>query len=656
VALAALWLWAATAHAAAPSGDVVIVLEPSADLEDVDEELRRRGGRIVSSIPQLRAYLVDLPGQGASASVLARLREYPGVRDAGALSAVATAEVRLDLALNDPSIGSAWHIGKINAPLAWNTTIGSTAVKIAIIDTGVDYTHPDLAGKVTLGPDYGSGDSDPRDTHGHGTHVAGIAAAIGNNGIGSAGVCPACHIVAIKVFPDGSGSTYDWPIAQGITWAADNGVKVINLSLGGTGASTVTQNAVNYAWSKGVVVIAAAGNSATSTPHYPAAFTNAIAVGSTTSSDTLSSFSNYGSWVDVTAPGSGIYSTIRGGGYASWSGTSMATPVVAGAAGLAFSALAGATASSVRAALEAGVVDLGVAGRDTTFGFGRIDASKLFTGAPAPAPLAIATTSLPAATVGTAYSRALSATGGVSPYTWSITAGTLPSGIVLAPSTGTLSGTPTAAASAALTFRVADGSGSSTTRSLTLTVNAAAPAPLAIATSTLPAGTAGTAYSTALSATGGTSPYTWSITAGTLPSGITLSPSAGTLSGTPMAAASATLTFRVADSAGGSITRSLTLTMNAAPPAAGTLTVATTSLPTAYTRAKYAATLAATGGTGAYTWAITGGALPSGLALNTATGAISGLAKGLGTFTITVRVTDATGATASRSLTLTVKP
>ena len=117
--------------------------------------------------------------------------------------------------------------------------------------------------------------------------------------------------MAVKVFPDGSSSASHFSIAQGITWAADNGADVINLSLGGASSSTTMQNAVDYAWQHGVVVVAAAGNAATSVPHYPGAYANVIAVGSTTSSDTLSSFSNYGSWVDVTAPGSSIFSTIH---------------------------------------------------------------------------------------------------------------------------------------------------------------------------------------------------------------------------------------------------------------------------------------------------------------------------------------------------------
>jgi hypothetical protein len=174
-----------------------------------------------------------------------------------------------------------------------------------------------------------------------------------------------------------------------------------------------------------------------------------------------------------------------GGNYQFWSGTSMASPVVAGAAGLAFSGLAGATASSVRTALEQAVVDLGAAGKDTTYGFGRLDLSRLFTGggtappgpAPPPAPLppSVTTSSLPGAQVGTAYAATLAATGGQTPYTWSLAGGALPGGVLLGASTGALSGTPTASGTFSFTVRVTGADGLSSTRVLSISV---APAPI----------------------------------------------------------------------------------------------------------------------------------------------------------------------------------
>jgi subtilisin family serine protease len=331
-----------------------------------------------------------------------------------------------------------------------------------------------------LGPDRASGDSNPIDGQGHGTHVAGIAAAKADNGVGSAGVCPDCTVLAVKVFADGASSASTFTIAQGITWAVDNGADVVNLSLGGTTATTVMRDAVDYAWSHGVVVVAAAGNSATSAQHYPAAYPNAIAVGSTTSSDVLSSFSNFGSWVDLVAPGSGILSTIRGGGYELWSGTSMATPVVAGAAGLAIAADPDAGAAATRAAVEAAVVDLGAAGRDATYGSGRVALDRLALGAPeppgpppAPTPPAIVTSSLPAGVVGTAYTAMFAATAGTPPYSWSVVDGMLPAGLTLSVG-GALTGTPTAAGSAAITVGVTDANGLADSGSFTVSI---APAP-----------------------------------------------------------------------------------------------------------------------------------------------------------------------------------
>jgi thermitase len=487
--LAALWFWAASANAAAPEGELVLILDRDAKRAVAARLAERLEGRLAASIPQLDAYLIDLPGQTRpGGSLLVRLREEAGVRAAEATAAVSLAEgtepgqrVSLAVSFNDPLIGQAWHLAKIRAGDAWETTTGSPSVVIAIVDTGIDYTHPDLSGKVTLGYDYGSSDSDPKDTQGHGTHVAGIAAAKAGNGIGSAGVCPSCQLMAVKVFPDGSSSASSFAVAQGITWAVDHGADVINLSLGGTGASTVQRTAVDYAWSRGVVVVAAAGNSATSTQHFPAAFPNAIAVGSTTSADALSSFSNFGAWVDLTAPGSSILSSVMGGSYQFWSGTSMASPVVAGAAGLAFSGLAGATASSVRAALEQAVTDLGAPGKDATFGFGRLDLSRLFAGGtappgptpPPPASPSITTASLPAGQVGTAYVATLTATGGQAPYTWSLAGGALPAGIVLGSSSGTLSGTPTASGTFSFTARVTGADGLSSTRALAISIAAA---------------------------------------------------------------------------------------------------------------------------------------------------------------------------------------
>ncbi|MFH0775451.1 MAG: S8 family serine peptidase [bacterium] len=243
---------------------------------------------------------------------------------------------------NDTYFSSEWGLPKIQAPLAWDIGTGAGFVKIAIIDTGVDIDHPDLVEKIISGGyDFANDDSNPDDDQGHGTHVAGIAAASTNNWIGVAGVAWGCKILAIKVLDSGGYGTDD-NCALGIRYAADNGARVINMSWGGkTPPAFTLEDACNYAYNKGCLLVAAAGNNTPSTPIpficYPAAYENVLAVAATDFNDNRASFSNYGDWVDVAAPGQDIYSTTRNNSYGSMDGTSMATPFVSGLAGLLFS-------------------------------------------------------------------------------------------------------------------------------------------------------------------------------------------------------------------------------------------------------------------------------------------------------------------------------
>ncbi len=273
---------------------------------------------------------------------------------------------------NDPDFSSRqWGPQKVQAPEAWDVTRGSSSTRIAIVDTGVQYDHPDLAGKVVRGYDFVDDDSDPYDGNGHGTHCAGIAAAVTDNGRGIAGMAPNATIYAVRVLDDNGSGTLD-DVANGIIHAADNGADVISLSLGAPVGATTLRNAVDYAWNSGSVVVAAAGNSGTSLPSYPAYYDNAIAVTATDSNDNKASFSNYGSWVDVAAPGVDIYSTYTGSSYRSLSGTSMATPHVAGLAGLLDAQ--GRSASQIRAAIE-NTADP-ISGTGTYWSKGRINAYK----------------------------------------------------------------------------------------------------------------------------------------------------------------------------------------------------------------------------------------------------------------------------------------
>ena len=240
----------------------------------------------------------------------------------------------------------------------------------------------------------------------------------------------------------------------------------------------------------------------------------------------------------------------------------------------------------------------------------------------APATLAITTSSLPSGQVGVAYSTTLAASGGTTPYSWSITSGSLPAGLNLNASTGAITGTPTVAVtSKAVTFQAQDSGTPKQTKTANLTLTIA-PATLAIITSSVPSGQVGVAYSTSLAASGGTTPYAWSITSGTLPAGLSLNASTGTITGTPTATVTNTpLTFQVQDSESPKQTKTVSLTLTIAP---ATLAITTNSLPSGQINVAYSTTLAATGGTTPYTWSLTSGTLPTGLSLNAATGVVSG--------------------------------
>ncbi|MBC7227328.1 MAG: peptidase S8 [Thermoflexales bacterium] len=278
---------------------------------------------------------------------------------------------------NDTYYSSQWGLSKIRAPEAWALSKG-TGVLIAVLDTGTDYNHPDLSGKVRTDIDYDyiNGDWDAMDDHGHGTHVSGIAAAATNNSKGVAGLGWEATLLPLKVLDNqGRGSTAE--LIPAIRDAADKGAKVINMSLGGAAACpSDLQSAVDYAYSRGVLLVAAAGNDGKSQTVFPANCTHVLGVAATTSSDTRAGFSNYGDHVSVAAPGTDIYSTLRGGGYGYMQGTSMATPFVAGLAALVYARFPTYTPDQVASAILDNAQDLGSTGWDMDYGCGRIDAFK----------------------------------------------------------------------------------------------------------------------------------------------------------------------------------------------------------------------------------------------------------------------------------------
>lgn len=274
-------------------------------------------------------------------------------------------------ATEDPFTSKQWGLQTVSAPSAWATTTGVGTV-VAVVDSGVDGSHPDLSGAMVAGvntrTDRGDYTPPTQDLDGHGTHVAGIIAARDGNGKGGAGVAPGASIMPVKVL-DSDGSGWMADVIEGIIWATDHGADVINMSLGGADAD-FSAPAVEYARSQGVVVVAAAGNESSAAPSYPAALPGVVSVSALEEDGSVASYSNYGSTIDLAAPGSHILSTVPDG-YAYMSGTSMAAPYVAGVAAL---IRAASPQADVPAVLAATAVDAGSPGRDDYYGDGVVNA------------------------------------------------------------------------------------------------------------------------------------------------------------------------------------------------------------------------------------------------------------------------------------------
>ena len=284
-----------------------------------------------------------------------------------------------------------WNMRKIQAERAWDIATGSSDVTVAVLDTGIDASHPDLAGKLVAGYDFLNDDPDPADDSGHGTHNAGIIGAASNNGVGVAGVAWGTKIMPLKVL-NSSGVGPDSVIARGIVYATDHGARVINMSLGSSTSSRVLARAVQYAYDRGALLVAAAGNTARldNAPVYPAAYEQVLAVGATDEEDKVADFSQHHPYVGVCAPGVRIVSTFwRGAGYGAYvsaSGTSSAAPHVSGLAALIWSISPALTNQQVRQIIEETVDDLGKPGRDEFYGNGRVNAYKALLSARPAAP------------------------------------------------------------------------------------------------------------------------------------------------------------------------------------------------------------------------------------------------------------------------------
>ncbi len=355
--------------------------------------LEASGAAVLHEIPALGLALVEVPASESLAQAAAQL-------DAERRHRVGRAELhhqpRFRPRRSHVPRAQVPYLSRLATETAWDYTLGRPDTVIAVLDTGVEMWHEDLAGGIWTNPgeiadngvdddrngfvddvhgwDFADDDNTPDDDYGHGTHVAGIAAARIGNGKGIAGMAGRAQIMPVDVFTYGVG-TYD-ALIRAIVYAADNGARVINMSLGATSYSRGEEAAVDYAYERGVVLVAAAGNTGLEELHYPAAHNHVIAVASTTASDARSSFSTMGDWVDAAAPGSSIYSTYRGNSYAYMSGTSMATPHVSGLAALILGLDPKLSPDAVRGIIEGTADDLGPAGRDIYYGAGRINAGR----------------------------------------------------------------------------------------------------------------------------------------------------------------------------------------------------------------------------------------------------------------------------------------
>jgi thermitase len=371
------------AEPGAKPGEILVKFEADVSSLAIETTNQSLGTSVIEMIPQLNVYRLRIPQDNTIAGMIELFQHTPGVAYAEPNYFVYALETRPD----DGRFGDQWALGAIEAPAAWDITTGTNDILIAIIDTGIDYTHPDLDGGryVVDGYDFVNEDDDPMDDEGHGTHVTGIATADTNNGQGIAGLAWNSRFMGVKVL-DAEGVGTDFDVADGIMYAADHGAHVANLSLGSPFHSHTLEDAMQYAYTegrdqKGMVMACAVGNSYGSGVSYPAAYDQCLGVAATDRSDERAIFSSYGPEVDVAAPGVDILSTT-GGDYESWGGTSMATPHVTGLAALILAQDPELPVDQVFAAIRDSADDVNAEthpGKDDYLGTGRINAYRALT-------------------------------------------------------------------------------------------------------------------------------------------------------------------------------------------------------------------------------------------------------------------------------------
>jgi Subtilase family/Bacterial Ig domain/Fervidolysin N-terminal prodomain len=362
-------LIAASAHAQAPSesveGELLVGLRAGVLPGQAQVLYRAHGAVFLDEIPQIRVQRIRVPPPALEA-VQQALSHSPEVRF---VEKNYVHEPVLEP--DDPLYSSQWHLPRILAPEAWEITQGAAGVVIAILDSGVDPYHPDLAWKLVAGYNLYDHNTNTADLYGHGTEVAGAAAAATGNGVGVASVAGESPIMPVRV-TDRRGRATSVNLASGLTWSADQGARLMNLSFSGVAGSSTILSAAEYAVNHGGLVVAAAGNCGCidPTPETP----YLLSVSATDEADGLAYFSSTGPSVDLSVPGTNILTTAVGGLYLSESGTSLSSPIVAGVAALMFAANPALTPAQVTGLLETTALDLGVGGYDPAFGSGRVDA------------------------------------------------------------------------------------------------------------------------------------------------------------------------------------------------------------------------------------------------------------------------------------------